>query len=120
MVMQNGQALAMVFAPVSSSCNVRFTFTRLLFCSSIHIWAPPAPQHSPFFLLVEAETSKKKGLCCGAGGAQMWMEEQNSNRVNVKRTLQLLDTGAKTIASACPFCMTMLSDGVKSQSKEDA
>jgi Fe-S oxidoreductase len=63
--------------------------------------------------------SKKKGLCCGAGGAQMWMEEQNKDRVNVKRTLQLIDTGATTIASACPYCMTMLKDGVKSQSKED-
>jgi Fe-S oxidoreductase len=62
--------------------------------------------------------NKKRGLCCGAGGAQMWMEEQNKDRVNVKRTLQLLDTGAKTIASACPFCMTMLTDGIKSQSKE--
>jgi Fe-S oxidoreductase len=70
--------------------------------------------------LVEVESwNKKKGLCCGAGGAQMWMEEQNKDRVNVKRTLQLIDTGAKTIASACPFCMTMLKDGVKSQSKED-
>jgi Fe-S oxidoreductase len=70
--------------------------------------------------LVEAEGSnKKKGLCCGAGGAQMFMEEQNKDRVNVKRSLQLIDTGATTIASACPFCMTMLKDGVKSQSKED-
>ena len=71
--------------------------------------------------LVEVERfNKNRGLCCGAGGAQMWMEEQNNNRVNVKRTLQLLDTGAKTLASACPFCMTMLTDGVKSQSKEDS
>jgi Fe-S oxidoreductase len=70
--------------------------------------------------LVEVPGSNKnKGLCCGAGGAQMFMEEQNNNRVNVKRTLQLLDTGATTIASACPFCMTMLSDGIKSQSKEE-
>jgi Fe-S oxidoreductase len=70
--------------------------------------------------LVEVEHfNKNRGLCCGAGGAQMWMEEQNKDRVNVKRTLQLLDTGAKTIASACPFCMTMLTDGVKSQSKEE-
>jgi Fe-S oxidoreductase len=70
--------------------------------------------------LVEVEHfNKKKGLCCGAGGAQMWMEEQNKDRVNVKRTLQLLDTGAKTIASACPFCMTMITDGVKAQSKEE-
>jgi Fe-S oxidoreductase len=77
--------------------------------------------------LVEAEGwNKKKGLCCGAGGAQMFMEEQNKDRVNVKRTLQLVDAlgrptngGAQTIASACPFCMTMLKDGVKSQSKEE-
>lgn len=69
--------------------------------------------------LVEPEYwTKNKGLCCGAGGAQMWMEEQNKDRVNVKRTLQLLETGAKTIASACPFCMTMLTDGIKSQEKE--
>jgi Fe-S oxidoreductase len=63
--------------------------------------------------------TKTRGLCCGAGGAQMWMEEQNQNRVNVKRTLQLVDTGANTVASACPFCMTMLTDGLKSQSLED-
>jgi Fe-S oxidoreductase len=70
--------------------------------------------------LVEVEGwNKKQGLCCGAGGGQMWMEEQNKDRVNVKRSLQLIDTGAKTIASACPFCMTMLKDGVKSQSKEE-
>jgi Fe-S oxidoreductase/nitrate reductase gamma subunit len=63
--------------------------------------------------------NRNKGLCCGAGGAQMFMEEQNEKRVNVKRTLQLLDTGAKTIASGCPFCMTMLTDGLKAQEKED-
>jgi Fe-S oxidoreductase len=63
--------------------------------------------------------NKSRGLCCGAGGAQMFMEEQNEKRVNVKRTLQLLDTGAKTIASGCPFCMTMLTDGLKAQEKED-
>jgi Fe-S oxidoreductase len=70
--------------------------------------------------LVEPEYwTKQRGLCCGAGGAQMFMEEQNTDRVNVKRTLQLLDTGAKTIASACPFCMTMLTDGIKSKSLEE-
>jgi Fe-S oxidoreductase len=69
--------------------------------------------------LVEAENwNRNKGLCCGAGGAQMWMEEQNKDRVNVKRTLQLIDTQAKTIASACPFCMTMLTDGLKKQELE--
>ncbi len=70
--------------------------------------------------LVEVDYwTKSRGLCCGAGGAQMWMEEQNTDRVNVKRTLQLIDTGAKTIASGCPFCMTMITDGVKSQNLEE-
>jgi Fe-S oxidoreductase len=69
--------------------------------------------------LVEVEHwNKKAGLCCGAGGAQMFMEEQNNDRVNVKRSLQLLDTGATTVASACPFCMTMVTDGIKAHSKE--
>ncbi len=70
--------------------------------------------------LVEAEYwNRNKGLCCGAGGAQMFMEEQNEKRVNVKRTLQLLNTGADTIATACPFCMTMLTDGLKAEEKEE-
>ena len=70
--------------------------------------------------LVEPEYwTKQRGLCCGAGGAQMFMEEQNTDRVNVKRTLQLLDTGATTIASGCPFCKTMLTDGIKSKNLED-
>lgn len=67
--------------------------------------------------LVEAIDNKTKSLCCGAGGAQMWMEEQNNDRINNKRSLQLLDTGAKTIAVGCPFCMTMITDGVKEAGK---
>ncbi|MEZ4389466.1 MAG: (Fe-S)-binding protein [Polyangiales bacterium] len=64
--------------------------------------------------LVEAEWNREKGLCCGAGGAQMWMEEQHSaERVNNRRTLQLVNTGASVIASGCPFCQTMLTDGLK-------
>lgn len=47
----------------------------------------------------------------------MWMEEQNNDRVNIKRTKQLLDTGATTIATACPFCVTMITDGVKHEGK---
>jgi Fe-S oxidoreductase len=86
------------------------------------VYDPPREilRRIPGVELVEAEYwTKQRGLCCGAGGAQMWMEEQNQDRVNVKRTLQLLDTGAKTLASACPFCMTMLTDGIKSKSLED-
>jgi Fe-S oxidoreductase len=69
--------------------------------------------------LVEPVDTKEKGLCCGAGGAQMWMEEQNNDRVNVKRTKQLIDTGATTIATACPFCITMITDGIKDENKTD-
>ncbi len=86
------------------------------------VYEPPREilKRIPGLELVEAEGwNRNKGLCCGAGGAQMWMEEQNKDRVNVKRTLQLLDTGATTIASGCPFCQTMLTDGLKSQSKEE-
>lgn len=74
----------------------------------------------PGVTLVEAEGwSKSKGLCCGAGGAQMWMEEQNKDRVNVKRTLQLLAPEPQTIATACPFCQTMITDGLKDQNREE-
>lgn len=69
--------------------------------------------------LEEPSDHHTKGLCCGAGGAQMWMEEQGEDRVNVKRTNQLLDTGADTLAVACPFCMTMMSDGVKDAGKAE-
>lgn len=70
--------------------------------------------------LVEVERFRRnKGLCCGAGGAQMWMEEQNKDRMNVRRTLQLVQTNPQTIATACPFCMTMITDGLKDQSRED-
>lgn len=86
------------------------------------IYEPPREilRRIPGVELVEVENwSRHKGLCCGAGGAQMWMEEQNKDRVNVKRTKQLLATGAETLASACPFCMTMLTDGIKAEEKEE-
>ncbi len=69
--------------------------------------------------LVEVDYwNREQGLCCGAGGAQYFMEEEGP-RVNHKRTLQLLDTGADTVASGCPFCMTMLTDGIKDKGRED-
>lgn len=86
------------------------------------IYDPPREilRRIPGVELVEVDYwSRNKGLCCGAGGAQMFMEEQNKDRVNIKRTKQLMETGAKTIASACPFCMTMLTDGIKAEAKED-
>jgi heterodisulfide reductase subunit D len=70
--------------------------------------------------LVEMKRCKTKGLCCGAGGAQMFKEpEPGFKDINIERTEEALSTNAKIIASACPFCMTMLSDGVKNKEKED-
>lgn len=70
--------------------------------------------------LIEMSSSKDKSMCCGAGGGRMWMEETIGDRVNVKRTEQALETGANIIASSCPFCITMISDGVKSKEKTDS
>ena len=67
----------------------------------------------PIVHVVEPERNRSRGLCCGAGGGRMWMEETQGTRINMERTTELLATGAEAIAAACPFCMTMLTDGVK-------
>jgi Fe-S oxidoreductase len=72
----------------------------------------------PVINLVEPKRTKDRGLCCGAGGGRMFMEENVGKRINVERTEELLATGAETIAVACPFCMTMISDGVKAVQSE--
>ena len=70
--------------------------------------------------LVEMKRCKSNGLCCGAGGGQMFKEEESgTSRVNIDRTKEALQTGATVIAAACPFCNTMLTDGVKNSNKED-
>lgn len=70
--------------------------------------------------LVEMKRCRSNGLCCGAGGAQMFKEDEPGNtRINFERTEEALETGAKIIASACPFCNTMMTDGVKNKEKED-
>jgi len=69
--------------------------------------------------LVEMKSCKTRGLCCGAGGAQMFKDaEQGNKEINSERTEQALDTQAEIIAAACPFCTTMLTDGVKSAQQE--
>lgn len=73
----------------------------------------------PSLNVVEMKRSKNKGLCCGAGGARMFMEETEGKRINVERTEEAIGTGAKVIAAACPFCSTMLTDGVKSKEKQE-
>ena len=63
---------------------------------------------------------KSNGLCCGAGGAQMFKEEEKWEiRVNIERANEALATGANIIAAACPFCNTMMTDGVKNKEMED-
>lgn len=63
--------------------------------------------------LIEMARNKDKGFCCGAGGGRMFLEDEEGGRINEERTKEALETGAETIASACPFCMTMMTDGVK-------
>lgn len=70
--------------------------------------------------LVEMKRCRTNGMCCGAGGAQMFKEEEpGTTRVNFERSAEALDTGANIIAANCPFCTTMLTDGVKNKEKED-
>lgn len=69
--------------------------------------------------LVEMKNCKKRGLCCGAGGAQMFKEPEKGHKdINVERTEQALETEPQIIAAACPFCNTMMTDGVKNKEKE--
>lgn len=69
--------------------------------------------------LIEMNRSKSRGFCCGAGGGRMFLEDEEGGRINEERTREALKTGAETIASACPFCMTMLTDGVKHFEKQE-
>ena len=70
--------------------------------------------------LVEMKRCRSNGLCCGAGGAQMFKEEEKgTTKVNLERTLEAIGTGAQLVASACPFCNTMLTDGLKHENMEN-
>lgn len=82
--------------------------------------APRAVLEAMDVELVEMKRCRTKGLCCGAGGAQMFKEDEPGNtRINLERSEEAVATGASVIAANCPFCTTMLLDGVKNQEKED-
>lgn len=70
--------------------------------------------------LIEMKRCRTNGLCCGAGGAQMFKEDEPGQiRINLERTKDVMESGATVVASNCPFCLTMLSDGVKMNEKEN-
>ncbi len=82
--------------------------------------APRAVLEAMDVELVEMKRCRTKGLCCGAGGAQMFKEDEPGNtRINLERSEEAVATGASVIAANCPFCTTMLMDGVKNQEKEE-
>lgn len=70
--------------------------------------------------LVEMERNREKGMCCGAGGGLMWMEEETGHRINVARTEQALEVEPSIISSGCPYCLTMISDGTKAKEVEES
>ena len=69
--------------------------------------------------LVEMERNKSRGFCCGGGGGRMFLEDEEGGRINEERAREAINTNADTIASACPFCMTMMTDGVKHHEKSE-
>ena len=73
----------------------------------------------PGVTIEEFPRHRSRSVCCGAGGARFWMEEKIGTRINIHRIEEAMNSGAKNIASACPFCLTMLSDGLKDKGKEE-
>ncbi|MBM7551801.1 heterodisulfide reductase-related iron-sulfur binding cluster [Thalassobacillus pellis] len=85
------------------------------------VYQPPREvlEMIPGVKLAEMKRNRENGMCCGAGGGMMWMEEKTGNRVNVARTEQALETNPTMISSGCPYCLTMLSDGTKAKEVEE-
>jgi Fe-S oxidoreductase len=76
------------------------------------VFTPPREVLGAAASVTEMPRNSERSFCCGAGGARMWMEERIGTRINIERVEEALATGAQTVAVACPFCITMLGDGV--------
>jgi Fe-S oxidoreductase len=83
------------------------------------VFTPPREILQGAGTLTEMPRNSERSFCCGAGGARMWMEERIGKRINVERVEEALSTGAKTIAVGCPFCYTMIGDGVTGKGAAD-
>ena len=73
----------------------------------------------PGVKVLEFDRNREDAMCCGAGGGMMWLEDKQGTRINVERTSQALSLNPTTIGSNCPYCLTMMTDGVKAAAKED-
>jgi Fe-S oxidoreductase len=82
--------------------------------------APREALSSAGLKILEMPRARENGFCCGAGGGRMWMEEKLGTKVNLARVNEAADTGAGLVAAACPFCMTMLADGINETGRSDA
>lgn len=105
------------------SINERLTYHDSCYLGRYNgVYDPPREilKAIPGLELVEMKRNQENGMCCGAGGGLMWTEETTGNRINVARTEQAMQVEPTVISSACPFCLTMLSDGTKAKSVEEA
>ena len=102
--------------------NERITFHDSCYLGRYNdVYDPPREilKAIPGVTLVEMERNRETGMCCGAGGGLMWMEEEHGQRINVARTEQALVVMPSVISSGCPYCLTMLSDGTKAKEVEE-
>ena len=103
-------------APTAGECSITYHDSCYL-ARHNDVRADPRELVAAVGRPVEMERSGKQTFCCGAGGAHMWMEERGST-INEERVREAAETGAETLAVACPFCTVMLDDGVRSSGRD--